>query len=456
MVSQLYRLTAVGLNVILAGGLVLFNSSAYGQDPAPATGQKWTLDQCIDTALRNNMQLAIAARQVEVDEAQVYGAYTGVVPRLTANVLNSNRTTSGDRPLIQEGVVIRNVPGGTTTNFSSGLSLNQTLYNGGQNWNTIRQEKEQVETSKWNVKSAEYTVIASVKEQYYGLLRAARLKDVVLEQVKLSEEQLRRSESMFEIGSVAKVDVLQARAQLGQVRINLLNQDRIVRQARAALNNAMGLDVNAPVDVVDPIGDNTPNFGAAMSMEEAMRITNSNSPTVQRDQSNIRASRISASIAKGARWPSVFGTAGYSRSGVRIQDVYGHFGQNWNLAFGLNVSVPIWNGTQISANIDQAQVNLLRAEENLEQTRRTISLAIKSALLSLEITRQVIELSNENIVAGEEGLRLAEERYRVGSGTLLDVFNAQVTLAQAKSSLVSARYDYLIAQSNLDEAIGRR
>ncbi|MBM3265415.1 MAG: TolC family protein [candidate division Zixibacteria bacterium] len=453
MTFQTCRSRAAGLCLALAFLVSLPAPNLFGQ---PTAGQKWTLEQCIETALKNNMQLVIAARQVEVDEAQVYGAYTGVLPRLNATVLSSNRTTSGDRPLFQEGTFVRNVPGGTTTSYSNGITLNQTIYNGSQNWNNIRQEKEQVETSRWNVKSAEYTVTTNVKEQYYGLLRATRLKEVVLEQVKLSEEQLRRSESMFEIGLVAKVDVLQARAQLGQVRINLLNQDRTVFQARAALNNAMGLDVNTMIDVVDPIGDNPMPFGATISMEEATRIADANNPTVQRDESNIRTARIASAIAKGVRWPTVSGTAGYSRSGSRFQDVYGNLGKNWNLSLGLNVSVPVWNGTQISANIEQAQVNFMRSEENLEQTRRITRLTIKTALLNLETTRQVIELSNENIVAGEEGLRLAEERYRVGSGTLLDVFNAQVTLAQAKSNLVAARYDYLIAQANLDEALGRR
>ena len=78
------------------------------------------------------------------------------------------------------------------------------------------------------------------------------------------------------------------------------------------------------------------------------------------------------------------------------------------------------------------------------------------ALLNLDTAREVISLSNDNIVAAEESLRLAEERYRVGSGTLLDVFTAQEALARAKSDLAGAQYDYLIAQATLDGALGKR
>jgi TolC family type I secretion outer membrane protein len=402
------------------------------------------------------MQVVIAQQQVEVSEANAYGSWTGVMPQINATVLSGNRITSGDRPLIQNGEFIRNVPGGTSTSYSNGVSFNQTLYNGGQNWNAIRRDRVGVENARWNVRVTENQIVTNVKVQYYNLLRAMRLREVAQEQVRLSEEQLRRSESMYEIGSVAKVDVLQARAQLGQVRISLYNQDKAVRQAQAVLNNAMGVDVNAPVDIVDPIGSEPLRPAPLMSLAEATQMALGSNPTVQRDQIGIRSARINNRIARGGLWPTVTGSISYGRSGVAFRDVYGNYGQNWNVSLRLNISLPILNGTQTYAQIQQTQASVLVAEENLEQTRRSIVLAIKRALLDLETTSQVVELSNENIVAAEEGLRLAEERYRVGSGTLLDVFNAQVTLAQARSSLVSARYDYLIAQANLEDALGRQ
>jgi len=305
------------------------------------------------------------------------------------------------------------------------------------------------------VSNAENQIASNVKTQYYNLLRAIRLKEVTDEQVKLSEEQLRRSQSMFEIGSVAKIDVLQARAQLGQVRITLLNQQKAVTQTKANLNNAMGVDVHTPINPVDPIAGNTLAMISPMSLQEATSLAFQRNPLIQRDAGGIQAANLQSKQARGALWPTVTAGVTYSRNGVSVRDVYGNYGNNWNLGFNINVRLPILNGTQTYANIQSSHAQRMIAEETLNQTKRTTLLSIRQSLLDLETSILVTELSNENIVASEEGLRLAEERYRVGSGTLLDVFNAQVTLTGAKSNLVIAQYDYLIAQATLDQALGR-
>jgi TolC family type I secretion outer membrane protein len=442
-------------------GLLISVGSTTAQDrqhqqPTQPAGQTLTLDQCLQIALERNPQILIAEGQVEVAQAQTYGSYTGILPTINASVINANRTTSGDRDQILEGIVIRQVPGGTRTNYFNNIALNYTLYNGGQNWNSIRRNKQLEVNSKHNVSNAENQIASNVKTQYYNLLRAIRLKEVTDEQVKLSEEQLRRSQSMYEIGSVAKIDVLQARAQLGQVRITLLNQQKAVTQTKANLNNVMGVDVHTPINPVDPIAGNTLAMMSPMSLQEATSLAFQQNPSIQRDTGGIQAANLQTKQARGGLWPTVSAGVTYSRNGVALRDVYGNYGNNWNLGLNINVRLPILNGTQTYANIQSSHAQRMIAEETLNQTKRTTLLSIRQSLLDLETSILVTKLSNENIVASDEGLRLAEERYRVGSGTLLDVFNAQVTLAGAKSNLVIAQYDYLIAQATLDQALGRK
>ena len=305
--------------------------------------------------------------------------------------------------------------------------------------------------------TTENQIVSNVKTQYYNLLRTIRLKEVTEEQVKLNEEQLRRSQSMYEIGSVAKVDVLQARATLGNTRITLYRQETQVRQAKASLNNAMGLNVNRPIDIVDLIETDTVELPPLpISADEAQQIALRDNPGIKQQDGNVASARLGTKISKGALLPTVSGSISYSRNSSDFSGVYGNFGQNWRMTFGLRVSLSILNGTRTYANIQQSRANLMIAEESLENTKRNTTLAIKQATLDMEAARQVIELSNENILASEESMRLAEERYRVGSGTLLDVFNAQVSLIRAKSNLVTAQYDYKIAQAALDQALGRR
>lgn len=444
--------------VLIVSGLLCPVERAHGQNAGsdPGQGVMYNLDRCIQIALENNPQIEIARKQVEVRQAAVLGSYTGIMPQLTANVVNANRTTSGDTPVIVEGVVLREAPGSTRTNYSNNVFLRMNLYNGGRNWNTIRRDRQLVDNGKLDQVSTENQVAVDVKTRYYNLLRAMRLKEVTEEQVRLNEEQLRRTQSMYEIGSVARVDVLQTRAQLGGVRINLHNQEKAVLQARAELANVMGIGSDQAFRIADPLEGGSLETTAPMGLQDALRLAELTNPAIQRDEGGIRSALIQTKMARGGLWPTVTGSVGYSRSGVRFQDVYGTYDKNWRLSFNVNLSMPILNGTQTYAEISQAQTQQLIAEETLRQTRRTTSLTIRRALLDLDTAQEVIALSNDNIVASEESLRLAEERYRVGSGTLLDVFTAQEALARAKSDLAGAQYDYLIAQATLDGALGKQ
>ena len=447
--------TTVCLAVMIASGLSIPAGTALGQNSGAGTGNVYSLDRCIQIALQNNPQILIARKQVESQEAAVFGSYSGVMPRVTANVLNANRTTSGDTPIIVEGVVLRESPGSTRTNFGKGVNLNMTLYNGGGNWNTIRQNQQLVSNREFDEVDTRNQVAVNVKTGYYSLLRAMRLKEVADENVRLNEEQLRRSQSMYEIGSVARIDVLQARANLGNARINQYNQENAVLQARAELKNVMGIGSGVMFDVADPLEGGSLELAETMTEQEAIRIAEQANPAIRRDEGGIKNALFQTKIARGGLWPTVTGGIGYNRSGVRFQDVYGTYDKNWRLTFFMNLSLPILNGTQTYAQISQAQAQQLIAEETLRQTRRATSLTIRNALLDLDTAREVIALSNDNILASEESLRLAEERYRVGSGTLLDVFTAQEALVQAKSNLAGAQYDYLISQATLDGALGK-
>lgn len=430
-------------------------SLAQGEGAAPGAGELYTLDRCIQIALASNPQIEIARRQVEVRQAAVLGSYTGVMPQLTANVVNANRTTSGDTPVIVDGVVLREAPGSTRTNYANNVFLRMDLYNGGRNWNTIRRDRQLVDNGKLDQASTENQVTVDVKTRYYGLLRAMRLREVSEENVRVNEAQLSRTQSMYEIGSVARVEVLQARANLGGARINLHNQEKAVLQARAELANVMGIGSSEVFDIVDPLEGGSLDAAAPMGLQDALRLAELTNPAIQRDEGGIRSALLQTKMARSGLWPTVSGSIGYSRSGVRFQDVYGTYDKNWRLSFNLNLSMPILNGTQTYADISQAQTQQLIAEETLRQTRRTTSLAIRRSLLDLDTAREVIALSGDNIAASEESLRLAEERYRVGSGTLLEVFNAQEVLVQAKSDLAGAQYDFLIAQATLDGALGK-
>ncbi|SVC59559.1 uncharacterized protein METZ01_LOCUS312413, partial [marine metagenome] len=245
------------LACVFTAGLLLTGSARAQQGGSeheqPAQG-RLNLEQCVRIALLRNSQILISQGNVQVSEAQAYGAMSNVLPRVNASLMNSSRSYLAPRDVfLQDGTFFGTQPSSSTNNVNLGFSLNQTLYNGGQSWNNIRQARQNLKNSEMGVENTKNQVIANVRDQYFNLLRTTRLKEVTGEQLKLNEEQLRRSQTMYEIGSVAKVDVLQARATIGNTRISLYNQETQVRQAKANLNTALGRYVNTPIEIVDII-----------------------------------------------------------------------------------------------------------------------------------------------------------------------------------------------------------
>ncbi|MBT5874088.1 MAG: TolC family protein [Candidatus Latescibacteria bacterium] len=446
----------------LSASIVFLSSDVPAQqsldnEQSASVGDRLTLEQCIQIALQRNTQILISQGNVIVSEAQAYGSMTNVLPRINVSLMNTSKSYLAPRDVfLQDGTFFGTRPSSSTTNVSTGINLNQTIYNGGQSWNIIKQARQNVKNSNMGVDNTRNLVIGNVRNQYINLLRTIRLKEVTEEQLKLNEEQLRRSQSMYEIGSVAKVDVLQARATIGNTRIAIYNQETQVRQAKASLNTALGRNINQSVEIVDVLDPDQVSLPPApMSVEDAVAVAMSENPALKQQNGFTTSQRMAVRINKGALWPTVTGSIGYNRNAQQFGDVYGEFGRNWRWSFGLNVSLSFLNGTQTLANIQAAQASLVNAEVSLENVRLNTGLAVKQALLSMEAAREVTQLSSENILAAEESMRLAQERYRVGSGTQLDVFTAQLSVFQAKANLVSAQYDYKIAEASLNQQMGR-
>lgn len=434
---------------------------------SPPSSEILTVDQCIDIALQRNSTVLIARGQVDQAEGTSLGSWSAVMPQISATLYNSSRTVLGQS--VYSGTVQQTLPDGSVTfvkqditrdgqtinSFSAGLSVDQTIYDGGASWNQIKQARQNARAVMLNETAAESQVALTVKQQYYNLLKVIRLYEVQEESVRLSAEQLRQSEAMYRLGSVAKADVLRARADLGGSRITLANQAALIRQAKAGLNTAMGRPMRTPLEIADMAETDTANFPAPLNVDQAIAEALQNNLDIMNSTAQTKIARLGKKIARGGLLPRISGFFNYSRSNSQIDRVYKNFNQNWNMSFGINVRLNILNGTQTYGDISRASAAFYIAEERLEQQKRQTILAIEQAAADLDAARQVIDLSRESIEAAEESLRLEQARYRVGTGRQLDVIDAQFRFIQARYNLVSALYDYKIAEATLDNAMGK-
>ncbi|MGH7600017.1 MAG: TolC family protein [bacterium] len=415
-------------------------------------GRPLTLEECVKLALDSNSQLLNAERRVHVAESGVTIARANLLPRVNAN-FGSSRTRevfAETRTVLNAGNLFRT--DGTYYNFHrAAISLNQTVFDFGATWNSIRQANSVKDASDFTFQSTKQTTIASVHEGYYQLLKDLRLLEVTREAVRQNEEQLKLTESRYEIGAAPQGEVFRTRTTLGDAKIELIRQENAVRNSQAALNVVLGRNPDAPVEVTDlPDVDVTKSYDTDQVMQKALQ----NNPGLRRYDADMKAASQGMKMARTQFLPTLSLSASYSRSDPNFDPVYSNFDKTFNANVSANVSWNLFNGFADKAEVDRESANYRIARENKIEQERLLRQQVQQAVFNLEATREISTLNKDNLVSAEEDLRLAQERYRVGAGTLLDVITAQVSLTRAKSTLVRAKYDAKIAEAQLEAAMG--
>ena len=285
---------------------------------------------------------------------------------------------------------------------------------------------------------------------YLNLLKQEKLLEVNTLAVQRSQDNLDRSEKMFEIGSVAKVDVFRARVNLGNDRISLISQRNTVHQAKQTLNVAMGREPNTPLEISKDV-----NFDYQLPpLESLLNSAMDQQPEIKRREMELRSRELNVSLSKSSFLPSLSAFFSYGRSNSVFDKIYSDVNQNWSVTVGVQGSFNLFNGFQDMVNHQNAKLNVKSTQIDLEAYKRTLVSNISTTYQRYKDLLEIIEINKENLEAAKEEYRLATERYRLGSGTSLDVREAQVNLTDAERILVAAEYDLIITYAQLQEAVG--
>lgn len=426
--------------------IICLTGSLFAQTaPTPLS-----MDDCVRIALENNSQLDIAQKRLQLAERDQFGSYSNILPSLDVSV-NASHFEQRGTTLIDNQLRVGTSSGET---YSNGVNIGQNIYDGGFWWNSIRKARSDKVAQEFGYDLQRQTTIVTVQEAYLNLLKAEKLLEVYDQSVKRSEEQLQRSESLFELGSVAKVDVFQSRVNLGNDKINFLNQKNVVRQSVITLNISMGRDPQEPLatksedEALGAIGD------VDALVDEAIQ----NSPDLKQQEQLYKSSKLQTKISKSPFLPRLTGFFNYSRPLDDLGQLFespadGVSEYNWSL--GVSFRWNLFNGFSDMVNVQRAKISEKISFEETKDRRRNLIGDVKSQHNDLLALQEIIEINKTNLEASQEEYRLAQERYRVGAGTALELREAQVKLTNSEQVLVAAKYNALITSARLKQTVGK-
>jgi len=411
-------------------------------------------------ALANNTTIELGKYTVALSEVQVDNARNRFLPNSSSLSWGISRNVRGpsERSIVDEttGAIIdlvgdESISGGQNVGVG-GLSI--PIYDGSIIAN-LSASKKRLRQQQITQIGGRFDVVFSVKQNYFQVLQAMKLLEVQQERVGVSEESLRRAETLYEIGSAAILQVAEAKATLANTKATLIQRENDVLIARSNLGYALGLGTD--VDVIpseEEFALEQPDY----TYDEALKMALAEHPDILSTKYGMLASKDDYRATKYSLFhPTVrLGVGSYGWSIGKDENFGGiedFFLKNYSYNVSLNVSMPIFNFNTTN-NLKQQKLTYLRGQVQLDQAKRQKALKIKLRYLNLERFRRQMEAQEIAVEAQEENFKLQEEKYNFGGGTFLERLTAQRDLFDARNNLVQVKYNYLIQMAQLENELG--
>jgi len=394
-----------------------------------------SLNEALVIALRDNRDILLKEEELKKAKVKISESHADLFPAFT---LSGDWTyTSGyyAKDISQTGMQV---------------DLRQNLYTGGKTFNTIKYNGYRFEVAKALLDKAKIDTASNVKKSLLTLILAQDFSKLNKMLVDNGKEELLFIQERYKAGEVSESDVLRAESALSdlvQVYESSLNQ---VSLAQAVLNNLLYLDKDVKIKAIGEF-----NFqGREVAFDEGLLKALEERPEIRQYAAQIKADKSSIEIAKSSARPNIYASWDYySRSHAVTTTVNTRNWNDYNI-LGVTFSWPVFDGWRTKAKVEQAVIDLKQNQLLKEKAIKDIVLELKDAYLGLKDAIALIKSSQTDLKFYADNYRSASEKYKQGELSLLDKSNAQIKYEVSRFNHNQAGYDYTIAKTNFDKAMG--
>jgi len=448
----------------------------------------WTLQQCIEYALKNNIQIKQNMLNEKLSEASLLQSKAQLLPTLSGNASNSYNNGKKVDPFTNSFVT-----GDWTQSQNFSLSTSITLFGGFQNLNTIRQDKFNLLASREDVLKMQNDISLNIASAYLQILFAQELLASAQNQSEITKAQVERTQKLVEVGNLPKGNLFDIQAQLASEEVNVVNAENNLSLASLNLVQMLNLDTVQNFSIAKP--------EISMPSEIVMNTTSTQiyesaltrQPEIKSSEFKLKSSEKGISIARAGLYPRLSlsasygsGFSGASKQSVGLPNLNGYFlngdttssgdyvyspdysyntevtpfktqvDNNLNRSVGFYLTVPLFNNLQTYTAITRAKINKENSQLALQlqkdNLRKTIQQAYNDAISSLK----KYQASKKAVDAMEESFKYMEQKYNVGAVTTTEYNDSKNKLTKAKSDLLQSKYDYVFKLKVLDFYQGKQ
>jgi outer membrane protein len=418
---------------------------AQAQTSAPSV---LTLGEAQRVAQERQPQLRAAHGSTQAAEGRVEQSRSGLLPQLTASA-DYQRTTNNF--LFRPGVTPRS---GVTTSwssiniFDSSVTLSQLLWDFGQTSNRWRSSQASARAAADQERSTWLQVTLQVRVAFFNAVASKELLAVARETLANQRNHLVQIQGFVQEGTRPPIDLSQARADFANAEVQVINAVNAYQRSKVLLNQAMGVEGSIGYEVANDALP--PQPGEDGALDPLLAAALEARPEIASATQQVKAQQLLIKSARGAYAPSIAAGATFVQASETGSNYVG-----WNAAVGVTLTWNIFQGGLTAGTVHEAEGNLGFTVAQLDVLRQQVRVDVDQALLAIRAAKAASSSARDALVAARQRLALAEGRYQNGTGSVIELGDAQIAAANAAAIVVQTNFQLATARAQLLWALGR-
>ena len=413
---------------------------------AAAPVMQMNMQDAMARAFATNPAIKIADFEKDAARASLNAARAGRGIKIQANASASR----GGYEEAWFNKVNKSVLGATErigNTYSNSITASMPLYTGGALSGAIKSAKAGYKSALVGVQKSYNDMRSTVTNGYYTVLQADDMQVLARESVERLAEHLKNVKAQYDVGVVAKVDVLRSEVELANAQQNLIKAENAYKISEANFNKIIGLPLATNLSLEDTLTYTPYEQDLAYCLDYAAK----NRPELEQAKQGVEAARGQVRQARSGYQPQISAVASQN---FGTSDAHWPADEESNWTVGVQASLTIFDTGVTRAKSHAARANYFSAQEAYRDTIDAVNLDVRSQYLNMREAEKRISTTEVAVSQAEEDYRIAQLRYQAGVGTNTDVLDAQVALTDAQTNYLQSIYDYNISKTNLETAIG--
>jgi outer membrane protein len=390
---------------------------------------QWDLARCIDYAKKNNIQINTLHLSKLISDQEYLLARAARLPDLSA---------SGSQNFVHAGG-----GSGFGANGSYGVNSNITLYNGNYINNNILQKNLSVQSANLSVIQQENDIILQVTQAYLAVLLDKETIIYNTDLLTTTQAQVKLEQQRYDVGSVARKDLIQLQAQQAADQYTLTNSKNLERGDLITLKQLLLLPTDVKFDIVKP--DTITAINSISPFKDAEQTALQNRPEIKNGELGVKIAQYDVDKAAAGYKPSLVAGGSLGTGYTTGQGNFpNQFNNNFNQQIGVTLAVPIFTKRVVKTQVEEAKINVKQAELDLKDTRITLSQTVERAYINVQNAQSQYDAAAEQLKYSKEGYRIASEQLKVGVANTVDYLLQKNLFVQAQQQFVQAKYNSLL------------